>query len=69
MKHGLILPNGRNATGMNADDIHFAKTGEHKLNAMFAKNNAGFEKMLDIWKQSGHNHTVGQEIVLKIRGN
>lgn len=67
-KHGLVLPNGRNATGMSANDIEVAKLGTQKRLALFKKNNIEFEKMLDTWKQSGHNHELGKALVLKIRG-
>jgi len=68
MKHGLEL------TTISTSDIKAFKNDPRKFGiekqlALFKKNNVDFEKMLDIWKQSGHNHTVGQEIVLKIRGN
>ncbi len=73
MKFGLTLPNGRNSCGMSKDQLHFAKTGKHlpgieRQMALFEKNNAAFETMLDNWKQSVHTHEAGEQIVLKIRG-
>lgn len=64
MKPGLKL------TDKQLASVDFTKTTPGIVKRMQLQHDSEnkLKKMLDKWRQSGHSHKLGEEIILKIKG-